>query len=113
MALTVRVKDGTPNHSGKSLCMSCKNAHIMQGDRTSDLTIWCEAMFEKPIKIESKIIDCGSHKANKDASFSEMQKIAYVLETKKGKPIGFVSMAEHKQNIKNDAPDVDTHDDDY
>lgn len=113
MSLTLKVEGGTPNHSKPSLCNNCKNSHITQGERTSDITIWCQAMFEKPVQIMTKIVTCNSYAAIKDQSLSEMQKIGYILETRKGKPIGFVSRSEHLSNTRNDDADVDKHDDDY
>lgn len=104
-----KILNGTPNHTDPSLCFSCSNGHVIQGQTTSNMQVRCLAHISgSPIRISEAIVRCSEYSRRWDTSLRDMKEIAYVLLTKKGKPIGFVSSREAKSKMgSGDADQVD------
>lgn len=110
--MTDKVHDGTPNYSRPSLCFDCTKAHVFRGHGVSSLRVRCQAAYEDPIEIKDVITTCSDHQSRNSQDLHELKKIGYVLETRKGKPIGFVSPAEFKKHVTDGIVDGNK-DDDY
>jgi hypothetical protein len=105
MGLKLKVFQGTPDHSGPGLCFGCRYAQVIQGQQISDLTVWCEAHFERPKRIPRPVVSCTDFKRRDEQTRGEMEKIAWILESKRGKVIGFFQPAEHKYREKTEELD--------
>jgi hypothetical protein len=84
------VRGGTPLH-GKSLCDSCRNAHIVKGTAESERLVVCEAQYYRPERVPFQtVVECTSFRRVNMLSLNQMEKMAYIIETDpRGKPIGF------------------------
>ena len=85
MALTINVRGGTPKHDGKRLCDSCQNGLVAKTANGTEL-VQC-GIFRRGIF--SKIVECTDYKDMKDKDEYELEQIAWILEVKNGKTIGF------------------------
>lgn len=112
MSLLLKVIEGTPIHGGKSLCFSCRESHIVQGQQMSDLTVRCDAFYQAPVYIKRPVVECNQYASKASNTRGEMEKIAYILETKRGRPIGFFHPLEHKERMKEGKADKTDEDDD-
>lgn len=111
VSISLKVIDGTPQHSEKnSLCFRCRNAHVKKGMQASDLTIHCLVSYENPVPIRKPIVECTEFSERTGQTRKEMEKIAWILETKRGRPIGFFNPLDHKWRAK--SGEVDDEDDD-
>src|SRR6267378_6772920 len=100
MGLNLKVRGGTPIHGERSLCFSCRNSQVIQGQAVSGLRVFCQAVYQEPLQMLRPVVECSDWARRTDQSKKDMEKIAWVLETKRGKPIGFVSALEHKWRAK-------------
>ena len=85
MALTVNVRDGTPKHDGKRLCDSCQNGFVAVTSSGKEF-VFCQAIRRD---IHSKITECSDYKHLKEKDEYELAPMAWILEVKNGKSIGF------------------------
>lgn len=85
MALTINVKGGTPKFDGKRLCDSCQHSLIM---KTSDGKEFVDCTYQN-IELTHSVVECNQYKDIKDKDQYELEQIAWILETKNGKTIGF------------------------
>lgn len=104
MGLSLKVLGGTPRH-GDSLCFSCQQAHVIQGQAVSDLTVFCNNYFDKPMRIQRPVAECTEFQRKNSQDRNEMERIAWILETKKGKFEGFYQPAVHKHRAKTEEID--------
>lgn len=109
--MSIKVRGGTPYHGGNGLCHSCKFSHVFRGAADSDTTVFCHfgAAFN-PLRIHKPIVECSDYANKLEKDKYELEKIAWVLATKNGKPIGFISSREAR--FKSKSGDIDKFEDD-
>lgn len=88
----VYVKDGTPLH-GKSLCEGCVNAHIERGYRESETLIFCQATNPEH-RVRFPVRECSGYTEKQKQTLWQMQKVAWILDERGGRKVGFVPAAE-------------------
>src|SRR2546425_7635677 len=99
MSIRIKVIDGTPIHSGNSLCHRCEEGQIIKGQQVSDETVICHESYYRPFRIIRPVVECNRFRERMTKSKGEMEKIAWVLETNRGRPIGFFNPIEHKYRL--------------
>lgn len=90
----VHIKEGI----GRGLCGSCANSTVVRFT-TGDDYYRCEQISfgSRGGRIPAPVSECSDyHPINTPTKF-EMKEVAWVLETKKGKVIGFLSPEEAKE----------------
>ena len=86
--MRIRIQGGTVKASQPSLCLSCANAEIVQGNNGEEIRK-CFIVGSRYL-LPSKVTACTSYDNKSLPSLSEMKKIAWVLRTEKnGRSIGF------------------------
>lgn len=108
MSLRLKVIDGTPDHS-KSLCLKCDNGAVRKGQQVSDITIHCRVCCERPMPITRPIVECTEFRERHNNTRTQMERIAWVLETKRGRPIGFFNPTEHTKRVDEGIATDDEH----
>ncbi len=93
--MSVFVKKGTPLH-GDSLCNTCVNAHAERGYRESETLVFCQAT-DPGHRVLFPVRECSSHAEKQKQTLWEMQKIAWILDERSGRKVGFVPAAELKE----------------
>jgi hypothetical protein len=100
--VTIKVKGGTPQGS-ESLCRTCRWAHIVKGFSASQEQIRCGWIKGHP-SVPFPVSECSSYDDKRLPSKWDMEKIAWILLTKKaGRTIGFVSAKQFRQIEGDDA----------
>lgn len=89
--MSVYVKDGTPLH-GESLCESCVNAHIERGYRESETLVFCQATNPEH-HVRFRVRECSNYTEKQKQTLWQMQKIAWILDDRGGRKVGFVPAA--------------------
>jgi hypothetical protein len=79
--VTIKVKDGTPE-GGQSLCTTCRWAHIVKGFGVSQEKIHCCWLAYNP-PVPFPVSQCSSYDDKRIPSKRDMEKIAWILMTKK------------------------------
>jgi hypothetical protein len=88
--VTIEIKDGTLK-GAESLCVTCRWAHIVKGFNPSQEELLCNALRNHP-KVRFPVSQCSSYDDKRIPSKWDMEKIAWILLTKKaGRTIGFVT----------------------
>jgi hypothetical protein len=110
-----KVKHGTPIHHKPSLCLSCRNATVVQGLAESDKVIYCSEL-PRYFDIMNRVVDqCSKYDDRRTPPLGEMKKIAWPIVTdKSGKQVGFMSPQDFRKREEKDglsvAPLIDPRD---
>jgi len=105
--VTIKVKGGTPE-GAQSLCVTCRWAHIVNGFGVSQEKIRCCWLACNP-PVPFPVSQCSSYDDKRIPSKHDMEKIAWILMTKKaGRTIGFVTAKEFRQIEGDDAEIIPT-----
>lgn len=100
--VTVKVKNGTPKGS-ENLCVTCREAQIIRGYSESQVQFFCGAYYPRQ-RVRFPVLECSAYDDKRIASKCDMEKIAWILLTKKaGRSIGFVTFAQFRQIEGEDA----------
>jgi hypothetical protein len=98
----IKVKDGTPE-GAESLCRTCRWAHIVKGFSVSQERVRCTRLAYNP-PVPFPVSQCSSYDDKRIPSKYDMEKIAWILLTKKaGRTIGFVSAKQFRAIEGDDA----------
>jgi hypothetical protein len=90
--------------AGESLCQSCTYAHITQGYAESQRKVMCTYSRAHPQPIGFDVKDCTAYVHRNQANLWDMEKIAWILLTKKaGRSTGFVTPGEFREIEGEDA----------
>lgn len=100
--VTIKIKGGTPQGS-ETLCVTCRWAHIVKGFSLSQVQIRCRWLHhDSPVPFP--VSECSSYDDKRLPSKCDMEKIAWVLLTKKaGRTIGFVTAKQFREIEGDDA----------
>lgn len=82
----------TPSHSDHK-CLTCKSSIVVKGQRVDDEIVHCK-MLDKQITF--KVSACSRWSGRNELEMWQMEAIAHVLVSKKGKIIGFKTPDELK-----------------
>ena len=85
--MNFNIKDGT--RPDKRLCDSCRYGHIMKGPKQGDEIAMCAYGADSQIT-PFPVVECNKYKRTGDMDEYEAAKIAWVIEVKAGKFMGFV-----------------------
>jgi hypothetical protein len=86
MSTTIFVRNGTAV-GRKSLCYSCRRAHIQVGFADSDEEVRCGFFYDRPRLVSFAVSQCTDYLSKLAPTLYEMQKIAFVIDLKKGNPL--------------------------
>jgi hypothetical protein len=90
--MSVYVKNGTPLQA-QPLCESCSNAHIARGYRETESLVVCRATSPEH-QVRFRVRECSSYAEKQKQTLWQMEKIAWILEERAGRKMGFVPAAE-------------------
>ena len=100
--VTVKIKDGTPQGSA-SLCATCRYVHIVRGFSASEQQVRCQGVWPSQL-MHFPVSQCSSYDDSRLPSKRDMEKIAWILLTKKaGRSIGFVTSKQFQEIEGEDA----------
>jgi hypothetical protein len=100
--VTIKVKDGTPQ-GAETLCVTCRWAHIVKGFKVSQEEIHCGWLRRNP-PVKFPVSQCSTYDDKRLPSKCDMEKIAWILLTKKtGRTIGFVTAKQFREIEGDDA----------
>ena len=81
------------NHHG--MCSKCRNSQIIEGNNIKQTIVLCHYYDRMVVPFEVK--ECNRYSSVLEKDEYELGKIAWILEVKKGKPVGFISPDEVKK----------------
>jgi hypothetical protein len=100
--VTMKINGGTQQGS-ESLCVTCRWAHIVRGFSASEHQVFCRSLYRHP-PVRFLVSQCSSYDDRRLPSKWDMEKIAWVLLTKKaGRSIGFVTPKQFQEIEGDDA----------
>jgi hypothetical protein len=111
--MSIKVRGGTPHHGGPGLCHSCKHSHVFRSAAESEITVLCALpnQYGAPsFRIRKPVVECSEYANKLEKSEYEMKQIAWILASRGGKPIGFISPREARR--KAEAKEIDPLEDD-
>lgn len=89
------VEGGTPADT-KRLCDSCSHGQVLRTESSQEI-VYCNVSIRQAIQIHVRVVECSKYSSIGEQSIWAMEKSAWILETKRGQPIGFVSPAEFRK----------------
>lgn len=78
----------------RNLCKTCKNSLVIEGENFRNKFIKCHEAGEF---IPFPVTRCSGFEEKNAVDIYDMQKIAWVLEVKKGTVMGFISPIDRKK----------------
>jgi hypothetical protein len=100
--VTIRVKGGTAQGT-ETLCVTCRRAQIVKGFRVSEEKVFCRS-FLRDRPVQFPVNQCSDYDDKRLPSKHDMEKIAWILLTKKaGRTIGFVTAKQFREAEGDDA----------
>ncbi len=99
-----RVQNGTPDFFGPSLCVTCRNSHIMKGrGQNEELTLCRAGDGMKQLLITRPIVQCSEYENKSTPALWEMQKIAWKFSVDNtNRPAGFLNPKKWKEKHGDD-----------
>lgn len=94
-----RVQDGTV-YGGADLCASCRFALRRKASLTGFSETRCGALHTTPI-VPAKLAQCSAYLEKGRLTLGEMSEVAWIIESKNGKHIGFLSPEELRKRDPN------------
>lgn len=85
MSTTISVRNGTAVNR-ISLCYTCRHAHIRIGFADSEEEVRCGFFYEEPHLVPFAVRECTGFLDKLAPTLYEMEKIAFVIDVKKGNP---------------------------
>lgn len=93
----VKVHGGTPDHSGSTLCHTCRWATIVKGRAVGHEIIKCSEILGR---VPFPVTSCTEYSDRRLPSRSDMEDIAWVLRTdSKTRTIGFVKPSQDRLRV--------------
>ena len=89
-----KIHGGTARHDEPSLCLTCRFATIIKGQRLRDEIVECGRVSGR---VRFPVASCSEYADRRQASIREMEEIAWVLRSDaQRKHVGFVPAREPK-----------------
>lgn len=98
----LKIDHGTPNYSKPSLCLSCRNAHIVRGRRQDECIQFCNVNGEHT-RITWPVAECNEVDEKSTPALWQLEKIAWRFsKDDKRKTAGFLDPKSFKQRFGDD-----------
>lgn len=81
--MRVKIKEGV----ARGLCGSCDNSFIRE-DQKGQVEVWCH-YFHPMRSVGRPIVECSGHEEKGKMSKHDMDRVAWILEVKAGRVVGF------------------------
>lgn len=89
--MRIQVRGGTADHSGRSLCESCRWSTVIRGVRLADEIVECSQLSYTNQRIPFPVASCSGYSQRHRPTLREMEEIAWVLKSDpRRNQIGFV-----------------------
>ena len=86
--MKVKIEGGTARLGEPSLCLSCRSASVVRGQRDTDCIIQCQ---ELSARVGFSVTSCSEYVHHNHPSRWDLEQIAWILKTDlKRNQIGFV-----------------------
>ena len=77
--MRLKIVGGTVEHGAPSLCLTCRSATIVKGQRLRDEIVNCSRLDDR--RITFAVTSCSGYTDRRRASLREMEDIAWVLRS--------------------------------
>jgi hypothetical protein len=92
------IRNGAPLDQ-RSLCETCRHAHIERGYRESEELVVCQLTFPGH-RVSFRVRQCSGHTEAKGQTLKQMERIAWVLDAKGyTRKLGFVPAEERPESL--------------
>jgi len=96
--MRIKVQDGTPIESERSLCTTCRCSTIVRGSTLDEELVLCSALGLRSVQITFKVTSCSDYADQRIPSYMEMMQDAWILRPgSKRRPAGFVRASDLKE----------------
>jgi len=86
--MKIKIRGGTARESDPSLCLSCRFAKVVQGQRANDQIVECGQLQDR---VTFQVTSCSEYVNHQHPSLWHMEDIAWILRTDaRRRQIGFV-----------------------
>jgi hypothetical protein len=103
--MRIKIRGGTADHGEPSLCLTCRFATVVKGQRLRDEIIECSRLSDHS-RITFPVTSCSGYSDSRHASIRDMEEIAWVLRSDpRRNQIGFVPAKRLKPQDRYVLPD--------
>jgi hypothetical protein len=91
----LKIRNGTPTHSGQTLCATCRLSMIVRGRTLEEEIVHCHAMPSHAVPITFTVTSCSTYCDTRTPSYVQMLQSAWILKPRTRKrPAGFIRAAD-------------------
>lgn len=101
--MLIKVKDGTKLSAPTSLCASCSNVTHIKGASLSEEIQFCSAVYPAS-QISFPVVSCTDFSRRGDTKLKDMEKVAWIVNIKGGRAVGFVTPDQFKEEHPDERP---------
>ena len=96
-----KIRDGTPRHSGESLCLTCVHSTVIRGRTIEEEIVTCNRRsLQSALRITFQVTACSDYTDERLPSMAQLMENAWILRRgRKDRPVGFV----HARDLDADA----------
>lgn len=106
--MRIKIRGGTVQHGEESLCVTCRYATVVRGQRLRDEIVECGQLTGGHSRVCFPVTSCTGYMSRAHPTLREMEDIAWVLRTDpRRKQIGFVAARDLKPKDRYVLPDED------
>lgn len=96
--MRLKIQGGTARHDEPALCVSCRFAKVVRGQRAQDEIVHCSQVESR---ITFKVTACSEYQHRQLPSLWHMEDVAWILRTDpKNKRVGFVRASEVRPHLR-------------
>jgi len=101
--MVIKVRNGTKK-SQDSLCKSCMWGLVAEGQSSNELVQICQKSLNNNIFMAFPVYECTGYFRTAQVDLKNMEKIAWILTIKGGRPVGFITPDRFKEENPKDSP---------
>ena len=79
--MRLKIQGGTVKHGEPSLCLTCRNATIVQGENLADRIIECDRLLGGSTRVTFTVTSCTAYSDRRQPTLREMEETAWVLRS--------------------------------
>jgi hypothetical protein len=102
------IRGGTVKEGGRSLCLSCRHAVIVEGTSLHQRIVECSELMSRDCRITFPVTSCTRFADRSRPSLREMEETAWILRTDpRRNQVGFVHAGQLKPRDRHTLTDDD------
>jgi hypothetical protein len=94
----IKIRNGTVQNDGSSLCETCSHSTIVRGRTLDEEMVHCDALVTRLVRVTFKVTSCSDYQDSRLPSYAQLMEQAWILQPgSKRRAAGFIRAADLKE----------------